>query len=299
MTRLLFLSIVLGVSLFACTDPDSNNTSNNTSSDMASDMLLDMTPDQASDQPSDLVSDQGPDLVADQSKDLTEDLSTDATGDITEDLPTDMTTTFPLMGFGTLMGMCDVLDTELQDAQGSVIENQIDFAQDPYDMNDLMRLTMGGQEIIKDGNAGGSSVLSEVFAYEVLYRCELAVLLKTETEIKYSDPNSKITDLLVEIDGQKIGVSVTRAVKFPRDDSTMYSVEQAKGLLNKKLKGILSSSMNVMPEDKWVKQILHVLAYDQQHATALKMAYGQIDASVKADTIVWITVTDGMDEFIY
>lgn len=295
MTRLFFLSIVLGLSLSACSDPDSNNTSNNPSSDMSSDMMLDMAPDQASDQPVDLVSDQGPDQAADQSADL----SMDATADITEDLPTDMTSNFPLMGFGALMGMCDVLDTELQDAQGSVIENQIDFAQDPYDMDDLMRLSMGGQEIIKDGNAGGSSVLSEVFAYEVLYRCELAVLLKTETEINYTDPNSKITDLLVEIDGQKIGVSVTRAVKFPRDDNTMYSVDQAKGLLDKKLKGILNSSMNVVPEDKWVKQILHVLAYDQQHATALKTAYGQLDAAVKADTIVWITVTDGMDEFIY
>lgn len=294
MTRLLFFSLVLGLSLTACSDPDSNNTTNN-ASDMSSDMLVDMALDQAQDQPADLVSDQSKDLAEDLSNDLTE----DASKDIEEDLPTDMTGTFPLMGFGALMGMCDVLDSELQDAQGSVIENQIDFAQDPYDMDDLMRLSMGGQEIIKDGNAGGSSVLSEVFAYEVLYRCELATLIKTETEINYSDPNSKITDLLVEIDGIKIGVSVTRAVKFPRDNSTMYSVEQAQGLLDKKLKGILNSSMNVVPEDKWAKQILHVLAYDEQHATALKTAYGQLEASVKADTIVWITVTNGMDEFIY
>ena len=33
-----------------------------------------------------------------------------------------------------------------------------------------------------DGNAGGSSLLSEVFAYEVLHRCEGATLLKTETD---------------------------------------------------------------------------------------------------------------------
>lgn len=203
-------------------------------------------------------------------------------------------------GFGAISGECDVLDDELTDNMGSMIINTLDFKDDAYDDGDLMRLTVGGQKIITDGNAGGSSVLSEVFAFEMLQRCEQAVLLKSETEIKYKmEMGGKITDLLVQIDTKKIGVSVTRAVKFPRTNETMYSVEQAKTLLDKKLQGVIDSSINVTDEDKWSKQILHILAYDEQHVESLRAAYLMIDMAKRADTIVVVTRTDGMDAPIY
>ena len=71
------------------------------------------------------------------------------------------------------------------------MQNTIDFGDNPYDTSDYALLTAGGQEIIDDGNAGGSSLYSEVFAYEVLSRCEGAMLLKTETEVIYDDPKEK------------------------------------------------------------------------------------------------------------
>ncbi|MEZ4462188.1 MAG: hypothetical protein R3E66_21195 [bacterium] len=120
-------------------------------------------------------------------------------------------------GFGVITGQCGEIDmTELLSSQPFLFVNTIDFQMDPYDDADLPRLTPGGQEIIADGNAGGSSIMSEVFAYEVLERCDMAALLKTETEIVYQT-QGKITDLLVQLDGLKVGVSVTRAVSFPRD----------------------------------------------------------------------------------
>jgi SAM-dependent methyltransferase len=130
---------------------------------------------------------------------------------------------FPLAGFGSITGACDELDVELTSAQPSVFVDHLDFAAEYMDA-DLSQLTTGGQKIIADGNAGGSSLMSEVFAYEVLARCELAALLKTELEIDYDDVGT-ITDLLVEIDGYKIGVSVTRAVAFPFEDP--YTAAQA------------------------------------------------------------------------
>ncbi len=63
----------------------------------------------------------------------------------------------------------------------------------------------------------------------MLYRCELAVLLKTEAEIVYRDDGGKKTDLLVEMDAAKIGVSVTRAYGWPPEDP--YTVEDATALL--------------------------------------------------------------------
>lgn len=199
-------------------------------------------------------------------------------------------------GFGAISGTCGVLDTELTSPEPHLFRNAIDFGDDPYDDTDASRLTDGGREILADGNENETSILSEVFAYEVLARCEDAALVKTETEIDY-EPMSKKTDLLVEIDGEKIGVSVTRAVGFPRDDP--YTVEQATTLLQGKLGDILLSSEGVRDADRWTKQILHVIAYAPGHADSIDAAYQGLDADVRADTVVWVTVSNGADEFLY
>lgn len=218
------------------------------------------------------------------------------TADDTDAASPDATVSVPTSGFGAISGDCGVIDTELADPAPSLFVNHIDFGDDPYDPTDLPLLTDGGQAMIAAGNAGGSSLYSEVFAYELLARCELATLLKTETTIEYVG-QGKITDLLVEIDGEKVGVSVTRAVAYPFDSE--YSEAKAKALLEKKLGDILLSSAHVAPSDRWVKQILSVIAYGEQHAVAIEDAWASIDAAVRADTIVIVTVSDGDDAFLY
>ncbi len=101
----------------------------------------------------------------------------------------------------------------------------------------------------------------------------------------------------MNIDGYKIGVSVTRAYAFP--PGSTFSVTQAQNLLDGKLSDILLSSANVAAADAWQKQILHVLAYNDQHKDALAQAYPMIPANTRADTIVMVTVTHGDDAFIY
>lgn len=203
----------------------------------------------------------------------------------------------PFAGFGVISGDCDVIDDELESALPFFFESAIDFGADPFDdPADVPRLTSGGQEIWAAGNAGGSSIESEIFAFEVLARCDAATLLKTENAIDYVDAG-KITDLLVEIETRKVGVSVTRAVAFPFDDP--YPFERAETLLNDKLSDILESSALVAPEDAWVKQILHVIAYSPAHTETLRAAWDTIDAAIKADTIVYVTATNGDDAFLY
>ena len=204
----------------------------------------------------------------------------------------------PLEGFGDISGACGLIDDELREqAEPAFIENSIDFDDDPYDADDFMALTEGGQEIMTDGNAGGSSLLSEVFAYEVLFRCEAALLLKTETEIIYEDSQGKMTDLLIEMEGHQLGVSVTRAVGFPREDP--YTVERAQDLLEQKLSGVIASSANVSAADGWAKQILYVMAYAPEHAESLAEAFALISDELKSNTIVYVTVSDGDDAFLY
>ena len=198
---------------------------------------------------------------------------------------------------GIVSGTCGELDDdELLSASPFLFENAMDFPMGFDEDRDAARLSEGGREILRDGNAGGSSLYSELFAFEVLHRCEGAALLATETEVRY-DVEGKITDILVEIDGHRVGVSVVRAIAFPFEDP--YTVDQARTILESKLSDILESSANVSDEDRWVKQILSVIAYGPMHAESIAAAWATIDASIRADTILVVTVTNGDDAFIY
>ncbi len=200
-------------------------------------------------------------------------------------------------GFGTIAGPCMRLDSELTSTEPFLFETRLDFMSDAFDdPEERPLLTAGAQEILADGTAGGSSGLSEAFAYEVLARCEGATLIKTETEIDY-DTAGSLTDILVMMGSEKIGVSVTRAFVFPTSDP--YTVAIATDLLTDKLMGVLESSANVSAADAWTKQILAVVAYETMHAESIATAWASLDASLRADTIVYVIVTDGDDAPLY
>lgn len=201
------------------------------------------------------------------------------------------------MGFGDIAGPCPLITTELTSESPSYRSTRLDFGDDPFDdPEDVDQLTPGGQELLVEGTSGGSSIVSELFAYEVLARCEGATLVKSETEIMYEVEGPR-TDMLIELDGMRVGVSVTRAIAFPFDDP--YVPAQAQTLLMDKLSDILVSSANVSEADSWVKQILVVMAYGEMHAESLQAAWFSLSPDVTADTIVYVVVTDGMDMPLY
>lgn len=204
----------------------------------------------------------------------------------------------PLAGFGGITGMCGVLSpTELDGMMPRWFDGELDFGTNRYDdPAERSELTPGGREIILDGNAGGSSLYSEVFAFEWLARCELATLLKTETEIVY-DTQGKKADLLVSIDDRKVGVSVTRAVMFPF--GTEYTLQAATTLLDGKLDDIQIASTLVSAADAWTTDMLVVLAYDLQHAQVAMQAWSALDAATRGEVIVVVVVTSGDDTFVY
>ncbi len=199
---------------------------------------------------------------------------------------------------GTLAsGACGVVAAELSLPRPSLAVNHLVFvAGETYERASL---SAGGQTLFDTANAGGSSGESEVLSFEVLRYCEGATLLKTETQIAYQPPDDSgpntITDLSVVIGGKKVGVSVTRAYRpaaWPLTDADV------KELLVKKLEGIKRSSQRVLPEDKWVKQILHVLSVNDAATEAVRRAWPTIDESVRADTVVLVTETKG-GGFVY
>lgn len=193
---------------------------------------------------------------------------------------------------GTLSGPCGLVRSLLGSAESALVTDNLVFvAGEKYERS---ALSTGGQELYDTPNAGGSSSESEVMSYEVLHYCEGASLLKTETEISYQGDGA-ITDILVEIGGQKVGVSVTRSW---RPSNQPYTDADVKALLEKKLKGIKESSASVAPADKWVKQVLHVFTADKAATEAVERVFPTVGKDVRADTIVLVTETSG-GGFVY
>ena len=182
----------------------------------------------------------------------------------------------------------------LDDSGPALLRNAISLTDVGFDED---WLSEGGLQVYEDGNLGGSSLYSEVYAFEVLHRCEDAALLKTEAEIDYVDDGGKKTDLIVSLDDQVLGVSVTRAYGYPPEDP--YTVEQAQDLLEDKLADVLLSTENGADADAWERQILHIIAYESGHADSVEAAWSDVDDAVRADTVVVVTVSDGEDAFLY
>ena len=198
---------------------------------------------------------------------------------------------------GTLRGTCGTLRGMLHTPAPSLVRNELLFMAPERYARDT--LSPGGQRLFDTANAGGSSSESEVMSYEVLHFCDDAELLATETEIRYQPPDdsgaNSITDILVTIGGERVGVSVTRAyVPMPM----MLTDATVRDLLTRKLVGINRSSMRVLPEHRWVKQILHVFTANAAAADAVARIWATLDATTRADTIVVLTSTVG-GGFIY
>ncbi len=198
----------------------------------------------------------------------------------------------PALGLGALSGDCGVLDDEW----GST---------DPFTLRNAVALTGWDEALLSDegrtvweaGNLGGSSLESEVLAFEVLRFCEGADLVKTESEIVYDDDGGKKTDLLVTIDGVEVGVSVTRAFHYPPGEP--YTSAEALALLEGKLEDVTASAENAADGDDWDRSMLHVVAYDGQHADEIDTAWAGIGGAVKDGHGLIVTVTDGDDAAIY
>jgi hypothetical protein len=212
----------------------------------------------------------------------------------------DAHTGVPLAGFGDLSGMCGVIaESDLTSTSPRNILVNFNWTVGYVDPDDRSQLTAGGQHMAATPNAGGSSGLSEIFAYEELARCELATFLKSETEIIYDPPTSKKTDLEIMLDGHKIGVSVTRAFNGPFGSGPLLMAD-AVTLSTRKFSEIHESTAGTnTTADKWDKQILAVLTDNVDDANTWLAATATIDPAVIGDTIMVLTTTDGDDAFIY
>lgn len=162
---------------------------------------------------------------------------------------------------------------------------------------DKITVSTGAATIKNLPNAGGTSVNSEVFSFDMLDFLLNAKLQATEMQLEYFPLGSKITDYSVSIGDQTFGVSVTRAMKFGGgvfDDTDAYR------LLSKKLFGVNASTKAVLKRFRWKKQILHIWAESTQVADTLARVYhSEIDDDLKNNTLVMVTVCANDNTFIF
>jgi len=156
-------------------------------------------------------------------------------------------------------------------------------------------LSPQSKKLALDPNAGGNSVWSEVYSFELLKRAFGAELVKTEMEIEYYPEGSKKTDYICKIHDQLVGVSVTRAMKFKGE----FTREDAAALLNKKLFGVLQSTQNVSGDYNWKKQILHVWAENSTTAQHIRDEFESTHPALRSNTIVIVTETQANGKWIF
>lgn len=149
-------------------------------------------------------------------------------------------------------------------------------------------LSHGAEVIAKEENAGGNSVISEVLSFEFMKRAFGAELEHTEMQLQYFPIGSKKTDYSIKLDGERIGVSVTRAMHFLNDE--LFTERDAEMLLKKKLNGVNISSQNIVKKHKWERQILHIFTRTEKIAKTIENVYRKLKSDYRTNTIVVITV---------
>ena len=292
MTRALLLVFL---ALMACSNGAGAPSPADAAADMAADVVVDVTNDVT-------VADRvvAPDVAAESSvTDAAADVALDGARDGAAVDGADASVDGPSVDdiLGTLRATCGTIPAMLRSPAPSLVRDDLTFM--PPERYVREALSPDGQRLYDTANAGGSSTESEVMSFEVLHYCDGASLLATETEIHYAPPDdsgaNSITDILVRIAGERVGVSVTRMY---RPAPMVITDADVRDLLVRKLQGVNRSSMRVLPEDRWVKQILHVFAASPEVADQVARVWATLDAPTRADTIVLVTATRG-GGFIY
>ncbi len=266
----------IGFFLVACTSEPATSIEPDTPStnDVANDI-------QGIDAVSDAVADDTPNKDAETPIDAL--LDTQVPSDSNNDAKDKGTTSW-----GSITGACGSIHIAIKETSASVLQTTYTF--NDTEKFDAESLTGKPKKRYDEPNAGGSSKCTEVMSMQLLIDCEQATITKLETEITY-DTEGKIADYLIDIDGIKTGVSVTRAYKGPMID--VYTMEDATSLLEKKLAGIAEARQNVSTQDAWSKSLVHIWTLHAEWADTVTEAWNNLDDVTKGTTLVLVTVEEG------
>ena len=149
-------------------------------------------------------------------------------------------------------------------------------------------------------NAGGNSAYSEAISIEYFINVFKASQIVLETEVKYYI-SYKMVDFICTINQQRIGVSVTRAMKFAnKKQNEIYTEEDGFKLLKKKIYGLIVARNAVLKEHSFYKSVLHIFCQTKQIVETLRECYQKLkeddhslynfNITLKSDVILILTL---------
>lgn len=178
---------------------------------------------------------------------------------------------------------------------GSVTHKSYIFT-DYYKLPKYDDISQDAKRSITVDNAGGKSEISELYSIDYfikIYRGNNVIL---EEEVSYWI-DYKMVDFICSINGNRVGVSVARAMGFPTSQDFTY--QSAEKLLRKKLYGLIVARNAVVKEQSFYKSILHIWCQSEKIANNLQMAFSNLDDNdygldIKGVLILQLTVCDDM-----
>lgn len=138
-------------------------------------------------------------------------------------------------------------------------------------MREVITLGREAHQIVAEPNAGGASVVSEALSAEYMVRRFAAADVVTEMQIPYFSPDWKKVDYLTSIYGERVGVSVTRAMGYPTP--SVFTEEDALRLCRKKLTGLVVARAGIRPSVGYSRSILHCWCQDRRIANLMVEAF--------------------------
>lgn len=148
-------------------------------------------------------------------------------------------------------------------------------------------------------NAGGNSSISEMMSIELYSRIFDATDFLFEMQINYRYEYNMV-DYICSIDNKRVGVSVTRAMGYPREYN--FDSTSALRLLRKKLHGLIIARNSVNKKQRFFRSVLHIWCQSSRIANLINKAYKSFDVDdygldIKGYLILHLTVCS--DDYIY
>lgn len=148
-------------------------------------------------------------------------------------------------------------------------------------------------------NAGGRSEISEAMSIQHFHDTYGGSDFILEKEVIYY-LEYKMVDYITLIRDQRVGVSVTRAMNHL--DPELFTIEDARKLLRKKLYGLCVARNCIVEAHSFYKSVLHVFCQTRKIAEMMIEAYGEYDntdLNINLEGTVTMLLTICSDPFIY
>lgn len=141
---------------------------------------------------------------------------------------------------------------------------------------------------LDEPNSGGKSNVSEAVSMQYFAERFSAIKFILEMEITTYWMNAAIPDFLCTVYGHRVGVSVTRAMKYPSPE--LFTAEDAYILLKKKMNGLIMARSGVCEEQAFFISFLHIWCQTPAIAKHLQAIYPAVITEDKTNTLSQIIV---------